>query len=122
MAMGETGTDSEQKGYRSQYFREITPDYIFGGVKPGLIEMIIVTTRANSFERLVNNREVIEHTEEASLKITPLQAKSLITWLLQNINVYENTYGKIAIIEPDAVKRRRRTPPQSWRGIQGAAA
>lgn len=105
MAMGETGKEPEQKGYRSQNFREMTPDYIFGGVKPGFIEMIIVTTRANAFEKVVNNREVIEHTEEASLKITPLQAKSLITWLLQNIKVYENTYGKIAIIEPDATKQ-----------------
>jgi hypothetical protein len=105
MAMGEVGKGPEQRGYTSPNFREITPDYIFGGVKPGFIEMIIVTARANAFEKVVNNREVIEHTEEANLKITPLQAKSLVAWLLQNIKVYENTYGKITIIETDATKQ-----------------
>ncbi|MCX6669980.1 MAG: hypothetical protein NTV25_09315 [Methanothrix sp.] len=105
MATGVIGKEPEQRGYKSQNFREITPDYIFGGVKPGFIEMIIVTTKANAFEKVVNNRDVFEHTEEASLKIAPLQAKSLITWLLQNIKLYETTYGQIKNVETDATKQ-----------------
>jgi hypothetical protein len=95
----------EQRGYRSPNYREITPDYIFGGVKPGYIETIIVTTKLGAFEKVVNQKDVVEHTEEVTLKITPIQAKSLTVWLLQNIKLYENTFGKIPNIETDTTKQ-----------------
>ena len=56
-----------QRALRSPYYREVTPDYIFGGVKPGSLEMSVVTTKASAFEKVVNHRDVIEHTEEISL-------------------------------------------------------
>jgi len=105
MVEGAPSIEPEHRGYKSQNYREITPDYVFGGVKPGYIEMIIVTTKLGAFEKVVNKKDVVEHTEEATLKITPLQAKSLVTWLLQNIKLYENTFGKIPNIETDTTKQ-----------------
>ncbi len=43
--------EPEHRGYKSQYYREITPDYVFGGVKSGYIEMVIVTTKLGAFEK-----------------------------------------------------------------------
>jgi hypothetical protein len=105
MAEGEPKTGPEQRGYRSQNYREITPDYVFGGVKTGYIEMIIVTTKLNAYEKVISKKDVIEHTEEIALKITPIQAKSMVTWLLQNIKLYENAFGKIPNVETDEIKQ-----------------
>lgn len=105
MVDGANSTELEQRGFRSPYYREVTPDYIFGGVKPGFLEMSVVTTKASPFEKMVNHRDVIEHTEEITLKLAPMQAKSLITWLLQNIKLYESAFGKITNGESDPAKR-----------------
>jgi len=56
-------------------------------------------------EKVVNKKDVVEHTEEATLKITPMQAKSLVIWLMQNVKLYENTFGKIPNTEIDATKQ-----------------
>jgi len=45
MVDGTPGTEPEQRGYKSQNYREIIPDYVVGGVKPGYIEMVLVTTK-----------------------------------------------------------------------------
>jgi hypothetical protein len=96
-----------QRGYKSQNYREITPDYIFGGLKTEYIEMTLVTTKQNAFEKMVNNNDVIEHTEEASIKMTPMQAKSIVIWMLQNVKLYETQFSKIPNIETDPIKIRR---------------
>jgi len=105
MAEGAENTQLDQRESKSPYYREITPDYVFGGVKPGFIQMSVVTTKANAFEKIVNQKDVIEHTEEAVLKLAPAQAKTLITWLLQNIKLYEETFGEIKIKDEDATKQ-----------------
>lgn len=105
MVEGVPNIEPEHRGYKSQNYREITPDYIFGGVKPGYIEMTVVTTKLGAFEKIVNKKDVVEHTEEATLKITPSQAKSIVVWMLQNIKLYERTFGKISLVEADATKQ-----------------
>lgn len=105
MAAGESQQELIQRESRSPHYREVTPDYIFGGVKPGFVEMSAITTKASAFEKLVNNCDVITHTEEVSLKLSPIQAKNLIIWLLQNIKVYEDTFGQIKIVESDTSKQ-----------------
>jgi len=104
MVEGAPNAEPEQRGYKSQNYREITPDYIFGGVKPGYIEMIVVTTKLGAFEKVVNQKDVVEHTEEATLKITPSQAKSIVVWMLQNIKLYESMFGKIPNFEVDTTR------------------
>jgi hypothetical protein len=105
MVEAEPKIEIEQRGYKSQNYREITPDYIFGGIKPGYIEMIVVSTKFGAFEKMVNQKDVIEHTEEAALKIPPPQAKLMVAWMLQNIKLYENTFGKIPNFETDPTKQ-----------------
>jgi|GEM_PF-874097 len=95
MAEGEDGTILEQTGYKSPHYREITPDYIFGGVRPGYIGMTVITTKLSAIDAVINKKNVLEHTEEVTLKIPPQQARSIVTWLLQNIKLYENTFGKM---------------------------
>jgi len=51
MVEGGMDLEPEHRGYKSQYYREITPDYVFGGVKSGYIEMVIVTTKLGAFEK-----------------------------------------------------------------------
>ncbi|MFB3766360.1 MAG: hypothetical protein ACE14P_14090 [Methanotrichaceae archaeon] len=94
----------EQKGITSPHFREVAPDYFFGGVKLGFIEMTVLTTRHNAFESVINKKEVVEHVEELTLKFAPLQAKSLIIWLLSNVKAYESNFGQIPSIETDPTK------------------
>jgi hypothetical protein len=104
MVEGEPKRELEQRGYKSQNYREISADYIFGGIKPGYIEMTVISTKIAAFEKIFDQKDVLEHTEEATLKITPSQAKSIVIWMLQNIKLYESTFGKIASFETDATK------------------
>ena len=101
---GDAPKGPELRGYKSPNFKDITPDYVFGGLKTEYIEMILVATKANSFEKMFNRKDVIEHIEEANIKITPMLAKSLLVWLLQNVKLYEKQFGKIPGIETDAEK------------------
>lgn len=104
MAEGEGGT-IEQTGSKSPYYRDITPDYIFGGVRPGYIGMTVITTKLSAIDAVINKKNVLEHTEEVTLKIPPQQAKSIAAWLLQNINLYEKSFGKIKTEEEaDAIR------------------
>ena len=102
-------TPPEVKGYRSPYFREITPDWFFGGTKPDLIEVTFLTAKPNAYEQSINQKEVMEHTEEITLKLTPRTSKSLAVWMLLNIKTYEDNYGKIKNVEldNDDIKRQK---------------
>ncbi len=99
MAEGVKDAEPELRGFKSPYYREITPDYVYGGVRPGYVEMIIVTTKSSAIEAVINKKDVFEHTEEASLKMPPQQVKSLIIWMLQTIKLYEDMFGKVKSIE-----------------------
>lgn len=81
-------------GRRSEYYREIVPTSIWGGVRPGYIETIAISSKTNAIEAMINGKTVIEHTEEICLKLTPQQTKSLIRWLLSQLKHYESLYGK----------------------------
>lgn len=68
--------------------------------------MTVVTTRLSATSAVINKKNVLEHTEEVTLKIPPQQAKSMIVWLLQNIKLYENNFGKIKV-EEEADKSKK---------------
>jgi hypothetical protein len=89
----------EQIGSRSESYREITPTSFWGGVRPGYIEAVAITTRMDAIEAMLHDRQVVEHVEEICLKLTPQQAKSLVKWLLDNLKTYESMYGKIKTSE-----------------------
>lgn len=90
---------SEATGHRSPGYREITPDWFFGGTKTELIEVTFLTAKPSAFEQFINQKEVMEHTEEITLKLTPQTSKSLVVWMLQNLKTYEDNYGKIKNVE-----------------------
>ena len=89
----------EQIGSRSEFYREITPTSFWGGVRPGYIEAIVLSTKMNAIEAILNDKQIIEYTEEICLKLTPQQTKSLVKWLLNNLKIYENMYGKVKTSE-----------------------
>lgn len=90
-------TVPEQRGYRSEFYREITPSSFWGGVRPGFIEAIAVTSKTNAIELIINNKVVIEHTEEICLKLTPQQAKAFYEWLGTQLELYESKFGNIKV-------------------------
>ena len=90
---------SEAIGQRSPDYREITPDWFFGGTKTELIEVTFLTAKPNAFEQFINKKEVMDHTEEVTLKLTPQTSKSLAIWIIQNVKAYENQHGKIKNVE-----------------------
>ncbi|MGB3943217.1 MAG: hypothetical protein WBK88_00300 [Methanothrix sp.] len=89
----------DQTGGRSEFYREITPTSFWGGVRPGYIEAVAITTKVDAIEAMLHNRQVVEHTEEICLKLTPQQARSLVMWLLNHLKTYESIYGKIKTSE-----------------------
>ncbi len=91
----------EPKGFKSPQYREITPDYVYGGIKPGYIEAIFNTAKPNVYSAMVDKIEIFEHTEEVDLKLTPQMARALVIWLLKNIKTYEANYGKTIVKEKE---------------------
>lgn len=90
---------TDQTGGRSEFYREITPTSFWGGVRPGYIEAVAITTKVDAIEVMLHDRQIVEHTEEICLKLTPQQARSLVKWLLNNLKTYESIYGKIKTSE-----------------------
>jgi hypothetical protein len=95
-------SEREQRGLKSPYYREVTPSAFFGGVRPEYIEATAVTSRLNAVEKMIHGKDVVEHTEEICLKLTPLQAKLFTLWLLKNLKLYEELFGQIT--EPSGLK------------------
>lgn len=91
--------EPEIKGGISQYFREITPDWFFGGPKRELIEVTLLTTTVSAIEHIIHKKKAIEHVAEVKIKLTPKVSKSLVIWLLDNIKKYEALNGKIESTE-----------------------
>ncbi len=97
----------EIRGYRSPHYREITPEMFFGGIRPGYIDAVVISTKINAIEKMFLKKTVIEHTEELSLHLTPQRAKSLAAWLLKYIKYYEEVFGTA---EGDDVFEKRTLP------------
>lgn len=98
----------EIRGYRSPQYREITPSMFFGGIRPGYIEAIVISTKMNAIDKMFSGKTVMEHTEELSLNLTPERAKSLAAWLLKYIKYYEDVFGKT---ESDEGLEKKKMPP-----------
>jgi len=93
----------EQTGRKSECYREIMPNSFWGGIRPGFIEAIAVTTQMDAIELMVNGKQRYEHTAEISLRFTPQQAKTFVRWMMEKLILYEKIYGKI-VLDEDAPK------------------
>jgi len=87
-------TAQEMRGFRSPQYREITPTAFFGGIRLGFIEATIITSKLSAIDKMFNGKDVVEHTEEISIHLTPQQAKLFAAWLLKYIRYYEDIFGK----------------------------
>jgi len=77
----------------------------FGGIRPGYIEATVISSKINAIDKMFSGKTVMEHTEEISLNLTPLQAKSFAAWLLKYIKYYEGVFGKIESEEESGKKK-----------------
>lgn len=97
----------EQIGRRSEFYREVIPSSFMGGIRPGFLEVAVISSRVDAIEWSLTKKSRIELIEEVNLKIAPQEAKKLIRFLLRNIILYEKAYGKIILddeVEPENVK------------------
>jgi len=84
---------------KSEFYREITPTSFFGGVRPGLIEAVAITSKIDALEMMLHNSQRIEHVAEICINFTPQQAKQFVKWMIEKLVVYEKLYGKIILDE-----------------------
>lgn len=89
----------EEIAKKSDLYREITPTAFFGGVRPGLIEAIAITSKIDALEMMLYNRQRIEHVAEICINFTPQQAKQFVRWMIEKLVLYEKLYGKIILDE-----------------------
>ncbi|WP_369424525.1 hypothetical protein [Methanothrix sp.] len=92
-------TKIEAIARKSEFYREITPTSFFGGVRPGLIEAIAITSKIDALEMMLHNRQRIEHVAEICINFTPQQAKQFTRWMIEKLVVYEKLYGDIILDE-----------------------
>jgi hypothetical protein len=90
----------EQVGLKSEFYREIMPNSFWGGIRPGFIEAVAITSQLDTLELMINGKQRIEQIAEISIKFTPQQAKLFVRWMLAKLIIYEKMYGKI-ILEED---------------------
>lgn len=95
---------------KSEFYREITPTSFFGGVRPGLIEAVAITSKIDALEMMLHNNQRIEHVAEICINFTPQQAKQFAKWMIEKLVVYEKLYGKI-ILDED-IKEVEHTPSE----------
>ena len=90
----------EQVGRKSESYREIMPNSFWGGIRPGFIEAVAITSQIDALELMINGKQRVEQIAEISIKFTPQQAKLFVRWMLAKLIVYEKMYGK-SILEED---------------------
>ena len=89
----------EQVGRKSELYREIMPNSFWGGIRPGFIEAVAITSQLDTLELMITGKQRIEQIAEISIKFTPQQAKLFVRWMLAKLIIYEKMYGKIVLEE-----------------------
>jgi uncharacterized protein DUF3467 len=75
---------------RSEIYKEIYVDTVSAGLSPWDIRLI--------FGRLTSNpNDIVVNEQQVSLIMSPQHAKALLSILIKNIVVFENTYGVIGV-------------------------
>lgn len=95
------------KSIRSEGFREITQDRIFGGIREGYLIYIIQSEMFRTGDEDVET----EFIDEVLVRVPPQQALKTYEWLGRMIKQYEKIFGEIRTAEqavannPDLVKK-----------------
>ena len=102
----------EHEGYRT-----IIQSGIIGGHRPGFFECVVYTDEVVTNESLSTvppdpTKVIIKRTLQCRLFMTAIEAKNLLTWLTNNINRYEKTFGKIVTPADIGKNTKGKEPPQ----------
>ena len=101
---------------KSNDYRTIIVNGLFGGHRPGFIEAIVYTeemTVDDALETVVADpsKVHIRRTLQARLLIDPVEAKRIARWLARHISEYENKFGKIVVPEDAEERQEKQTEP-----------
>jgi hypothetical protein len=82
---------------------------IFGGFRPGYFEAIAYTDEliakdALSTVNLAPERAYVKRTMQCRLVIDPVTTKSILSWLQDQVEQYEKTFGTIPSAEDRIIK------------------
>jgi hypothetical protein len=78
-------------------YRTIFVESIYGGHRPDHFEIVIQSANIDASESQEEGKTVINIVDEICLKISPLQAKSILGWLSQHVKDFEAEFGEIKI-------------------------
>lgn len=96
------------KTIRSEEFREVTQDRIFGGIREGYL---IYTIQNEKFNTSLEANEEQVFVDEVQVKVSPQQLVKTHELFGNLIKQYENIFGKIITLEkvasdnPDLLKK-----------------
>ncbi|MHC1567968.1 MAG: DUF3467 domain-containing protein [Candidatus Syntropharchaeia archaeon] len=87
---------------RSDKFRVIYQDALFGGHRSDHFEMTVQSIYVNAAETQESGRNTIDVVDEVCIKMSPQQAKSTMLWFMDHIKRYEEQFGEIKLqTEPE---------------------
>jgi hypothetical protein len=87
---------------RSDDYKTIIVDGVFGGSRSGLFEMVCYTDELDAKEVLSSiipdgSKVYVKRTLQCRLVLTPIQAKVLLNWLSKSLEQYEMQFGQISL-------------------------
>lgn len=86
----------------SPHYRKINVNRVLGGIRPGYLEFEIISEETD-YQGLLSRepinfeegRQVVKRISECKLIMDPIQTKSLLEFLAQQVEKYEKLFGKI---------------------------
>jgi hypothetical protein len=84
-------------------FRTINLNHVFGGIRSGYFEILVLTDEINPNEALKSAETALSiiRRVQCRLIIDPIESKRFLGWLTRKVSQYENRYGKIML--PDEI-------------------
>jgi len=92
----------------SPQYRTIMVNGVLGGYRPGFFEMLVFTDEIDPEELRAELSEslVVKRTFQCRLVLDPVQAKSLLVWLSQQVSEYEKKFGEIRLPARQQTEKR----------------
>jgi hypothetical protein len=85
-------------------FRTINVNHVYGGIRPGYLEMLVLSDEIDPIEGLKSDTTATAITPiirrvQCRLIVDLIEAKRLLNWLTRRVSEYESKYGKILLPE-----------------------
>jgi len=82
---------------KDQNYQTINLGGAIGGYRPGFFEMIIYSEELEPEETMKTGSPTIKRVFKCRIVADPVQAKIFYTWLKNQIEGYEKTFGEIKV-------------------------